>query len=79
MNSGTAQYGSVEMVELFKSAIAERRNVWLPANGGTETPCNYRSGFRLLWCYNPAEGRHAHLDLGSDRILSNEESEMATR
>lgn len=47
---------------------------WYPANGGTETPFNTRTGHRLLYCWQPSTGRHAYLDLGTDMILSDEEA-----
>jgi len=47
---------------------------WIPACGGTETPCHYRSGAKLLYCYQPRSGRHAYLDCNTDIILSDEEA-----
>ena len=61
----------------IKWAYESRLDAWLPANGGTETPFNSRSGLRLLYCYNPATGKHAYLDTRSDTILTNEEAQYA--
>ena len=51
-------------------------NNWYPACGGTEEPFLARSGARLLYCYNPALQEHAYLNLNTDTILTQEESEM---
>ena len=51
-------------------------NNWYPACGGTEEPFHARSGARLLYCYNPALATHAYLNLDTDTILTQEESEM---
>ena len=58
----------------FDKACEERRDDWLPANGGTETPATYRNGRRLLYVFNPKLGRHAYLDCQTDTVLSDEES-----
>jgi hypothetical protein len=58
----------------FAVAMAAKRDAWVPACGGTETPFRARSGATLLYCYNPATGRHAYLDCGSDLILSDEDA-----
>lgn len=39
---------------------------WLPACGGTETPFHTRTGYRLLYCYQPSTGRHAYINLDTD-------------
>lgn len=59
-----------------KQAKAEQGN-WLPANGGTEVPFFTRSGRKLLYCWQPATGRHAYLDCQTDLILSDEEAQLA--
>ncbi len=46
----------------------------MPACGGSETPFKTRSGARLLYCFNHAEGRHAYLNVDTDVILTNEEA-----
>lgn len=50
---------------------------WYPANGGTETPLTYRTGRRLLYCWQPSTGRHAYLDCETDMILTDEEALVA--
>ena len=62
-----------EQIELFKQATKQYRDIWIPACGGTETPFETR-GRKLLYCFNPAKGRHAYLDMGSDLILSDEDA-----
>ena len=62
----------------YNRAKATKADRWVPANGGYETECRYRTGRRLLYCYNFAEGRHAYLDLDQDRILSDREALVAT-
>lgn len=51
-----------------------RKDVWIPASGGTETPFISRSGRKLLYCWNPGQDRHAYLDMGTDTILTDEEA-----
>lgn len=58
----------------FETAVAANADRWVPAAGGTETPFKSRSGRRLLYCYNPKQGKHAYLDCNSDLILSDEEA-----
>ncbi len=58
---------------------AQRRldaSPWFPANAGTETPFMTRTGKRLLYCWQPATGRHAYLDTGTDIFLSDEEAAL---
>ena len=50
---------------------------WVPANGGTETPTLYRTGRRLLYCYQPRSAKHAWLDCDTDLILSDEDAILA--
>jgi hypothetical protein len=50
---------------------------WYPACGGTEVPFRTRTGRTLLYCFQPATGRHAYLDMGTDLILSDEEARYA--
>jgi hypothetical protein len=47
---------------------------WLPACCGTEVPFFTRSGYKLLYCWQPSTGKHAYLDMGCDRILDDEEA-----
>jgi hypothetical protein len=58
----------------FDMARAGNADRWVPASGGWETPFKSRSGRRLLYCYNPAQGKHAYLDVDNDVILTNEEA-----
>lgn len=55
----------------------ETTSNWVPASNGTETPFTSRAGFRLLYCYNATEGRHAFLSLNDDRILNDDEAMVA--
>lgn len=50
---------------------------WVPANGGTETVFTSRSGIRLLYCWNPAQRKHAYLNVDTDMILTEEEAQAA--
>jgi hypothetical protein len=57
--------------------LAQRRREqgnWVPAAGGTEQPFRTRSGFCLLYVWQPSTGRHAYCDLGTDLILSDDEA-----
>jgi hypothetical protein len=56
----------------FKNAVSMKRDVWVPACGGTETVFTVR-GKRFLYCYNPRWNKHAYLDLDSDHIISDEQ------
>jgi hypothetical protein len=47
---------------------------WYPACGGKEEAFTTRSGYRLLYCYQPSTHTHAYLNLDTDMILSNEEA-----
>lgn len=64
-------------LQAISKAIETFQNVWVPANGGTETEFVSRAGKRLLYCYNSALARHAYLDLGSDMILTDDEACIA--
>ena len=60
----------------FDAAVATNADRWVPACGGTEVPCLTRSGARLLYCYNPAQRKHAYLNMSTDMIISDEEANM---
>ncbi len=62
----------------YNRAKATNADRWVPANGGYETECRYRSGRRLLYCYNFATGCHAYVDLDQDRVLGEREALFAT-
>ena len=47
---------------------------WLPACGGTEQPFTTRRGFRLLYCWQPATGNHAYINLDTDIVLTDTEA-----
>lgn len=53
----------------YDEAIRTRLDAWIPANGGTETPFTTRTNDRVLYCFNPATGKHAYLDCGSDTTI----------
>jgi hypothetical protein len=64
------------VVEMLEAAEAKRnQGAWVPGCGGTEKPFRARSGRMLLWCWQPSSGRHAHLDVETDMILTDEEAE----
>jgi hypothetical protein len=66
------------LVELLNEKEARaREGNWYPAHGGTETPFLTRTGFRLLYCYQPSTGRHAYMNCDTDMLMSDEEVEMA--
>lgn len=50
---------------------------WEPACGGTETEFRTRTGYRLLYCWQPSTGRHAYINLDTDIALSDEEARAA--
>jgi hypothetical protein len=63
----------------FNMALMGRKDCWVPASGGTETPFRSRSGRRLLYCYNPGTEQHAYVDCDTDIVLTNEEAGEALR
>ena len=44
---------------------------WLPACDGTEVPFVTRTGYRLLYCYQPSTGKHAYINLDTDIVIEN--------
>jgi hypothetical protein len=52
-------------------------NGWYPACGGTEEPFRTRTGFRLLYCWQPSTGNHCYINLDTDIALSDEEAMVA--
>ena len=52
----------------YNSAVAARKDLWVPACGGKERPFEVH-GTRYLYVYNPALGHHAFLNLDTDRIM----------
>lgn len=53
----------------FENAKA-KRDVWLPACGGTEVPFTYE-GVRWLYVWNPAKAMHKYLRLDGGGIFDN--------
>jgi len=49
-------------------ATATRRDVWVPACGGTETPARARDGRTYLYVWNPGRAQHGWLDMGTDIV-----------
>ena len=45
-----------------------REDRWVAACGGLEEPTVTRAGRRILYVFNPAQMRHAWLDLGTDLL-----------
>lgn len=71
MTDGETLAGYLDRLDAWKA-----QGAWTPASGGTEEPFTARSGARLLYCYQARTGRHAYLNLGTDLILSDEESRL---
>lgn len=55
-------------------AVKGNADIWVPANGGLETPTRYRSGFRLLYVYNPRRKEHGWIDCDRDFLLTESEA-----
>ena len=47
---------------------------WFPACGGTEVPFHTRTGYRLLYVWQPSTGKHAYLNCETESILTDEEA-----
>lgn len=56
----------------FKNAVSMKRDVWVPACGGTETVFTVRNK-RFLYCFNPKRHQHRYLDVDSDMIMEDED------
>lgn len=56
----------------YTMAVTMKRDAWVPACGGTETPF-LACGKRILYVYNPKQHKHAFLDLGSDMVMTDDE------
>ncbi len=70
------------MEKTLAELLAERdarvaNGAWFPACGGTEEPFWTRTGRRLLYVWQPIDGKHAYLDMGTDLILTDEEAGLA--
>lgn len=66
-------YEIEEKQDVYNDAMKEKKDVWIPANGGTETITTYRNGLRLLYCYNPKLEKHAYVNVDTDMIIPDEE------
>lgn len=63
------------LAELLKlKRKTDEQGDWVPACGGTSIPFYTRTRHHLIYCWQPATGRHAYLDLKSDLILSDEDA-----
>lgn len=60
----------------FYHVVEKQLDQWVPACGGTETAFTARSGARLIYLYNPVQGKHAYLNVDQDIILTDEEARM---
>jgi hypothetical protein len=69
--SGDYEYDDTE------ETVDRSQGNWIPACNGTETEFKTRSGFRLLYVYQPSTGNHAYLNLDTDMILSTDEAMRA--
>lgn len=61
--------GSRDMTRVtreFADAVVNKRDAWVPASGGSETPTRYPDGRTLLYCFNPGTGEHGYLDVETD-------------
>ena len=68
----------MDIVTLLAERDAKReQGNWVPACGGTEVPFHTRTGFRLMYCWQPSTGRHAYINCDTDIILSDEEARAA--
>ena len=61
----------------FLAAVEARADRWVVACGGTEQPFTNRNARRMVYVFNPATGRHAYLDLGSDIVFADVEGTVA--
>jgi hypothetical protein len=52
----------------YAIASTMNRDTWVPASGGTETPCLYQGKY-YLYVYNPKLKQHAWYDMRSDLLI----------
>tara|TARA_R110000803_G_scaffold28011_10_gene65131 strand:- start:3625 stop:3849 length:225 start_codon:yes stop_codon:yes gene_type:complete len=66
-----------QTIEQAIAAQEARRNNgnWVAACGGTETPFTINR-VRVLYCYQPASGKHAYMNLDTDMVMTDEEFDM---
>jgi hypothetical protein len=63
------------LVELLATeSYRKSQGNWFPACGGTEVAFTTRSGYRLLYCWQPSTGIHAYMNMDTDLIISDEEA-----
>jgi hypothetical protein len=63
----------IEILE-ERARKAEQGN-WIPACGGTEVPFRTRSGFKVLYCWQPSTGKHAYINCETDMLISREDEQ----
>lgn len=64
------------LAELFKARDEKAsQGNWIPACNGTETPFTTKTGYRLLYCWQPSTGKHAYLNCDTDMLLTDEEAQ----
>jgi len=56
-----------ETIDQFNDAARDKADKWVPASGGTEVPFQTKGDnpHWMKYCYNPSEGRHQYVDLGT--------------
>jgi hypothetical protein len=59
--------------EAYMNQSVNQEN-WFPACGGTEVPFHTRTGYRLLYVWQPSTGKHAYLNCETESILTDEEA-----
>jgi hypothetical protein len=62
----------------FNIAVAGKLDVWVPACSGTEQPFTV-DGVRYLYCFNPAQFRHAYINLDTDMEVEYEDLPVCLR
>jgi hypothetical protein len=63
------------VADMLKERDAKKaEGEWVPACNRTEVPFMTRTGFRLLYCWQPSTGKHAYLNCDTDIILSDEDA-----
>lgn len=56
----------MEQTQEYRNAVQMKRDAWVPAHGGNEQPMVDRQRRTVLYCFNPAQHRHAYIDCGTD-------------
>ena len=60
----------------FERAVVTNADLWVPAHNGTETPFITRTRHRVLYCFNPAQRRHAYINCDTDIIIGDSPADM---